>query len=40
MNPRMNDGGLQSPFTEQTLVPAVLRCHNRHHDRCPLPVGL
>src|SRR6185312_5664354 len=35
MNPRINDGGLQSPSTEPTIVPLVLRCHHRLHDDSP-----
>ena len=35
MNPRMNAGGLQSPLTEPTIIPWVLRRHNRLHDSSP-----
>ncbi len=35
MNPRMNAGGLQSPLPEPTIIPLVLRCHNRLHDGSP-----
>ncbi|SRR6266852_1707067 len=32
MNSRLKPGGLQSPLTEPTIIPLVLRCHNRLHD--------
>ncbi len=35
MNPRINDGSLQSPLTEPTIIPLALRCHNRLHDSSP-----